>query len=63
MSHATPSSQWPLSQADNEDEDGTYIAATPIETALIIGLPFGALVALCIAGFYGVKAVRAWLGA
>jgi hypothetical protein len=46
-----------------EDDDGPYIAATPLETALIIGLPFGALVALCIAAWNGIEAVRAWLGA
>jgi hypothetical protein len=50
-------------QGLDADDDGPYIAATPLETALIIGLPFCALVALCIAAWNGIEAVRAWLGA
>lgn len=62
MSHATTSSQAPLSQADIEADDGPYIAATRVETALIIGLPFAVFVALGIAAWNGIQALSAAWG-
>lgn len=52
----SPQEQWV------DEDDGPYIAASRWEVALILGLPAGALVALCLAGWYGMQALRAASG-
>lgn len=63
MSHATTSSQAPLSQADIEADDGPYIAATRFETLCVLGLPLISTAAMVTGLVYGIKALRAWWGA
>lgn len=51
-----------LSQLETDD-DGPYIAATRFETLCVFGLPLISTAAMVTALVYGIKALRAWVGA
>lgn len=55
MSHATTSSQAPLSQADIKADDDSYVAATWLETLLVLGLPVAFTVTAVVALHYVAK--------
>ncbi|MCH8178191.1 MAG: hypothetical protein IIA02_00195 [Proteobacteria bacterium] len=62
MSHATTSSQAPLSQADIEADDGPCIAAIRLETFCVLALPAISTAATITALVYAFKALKAWAG-